>query len=74
LHVTVSVAVAVFPDASEAVTVMTFDPLCSPTLALQLVVPVAAALPPRLLAQITWVTPTLSDAVPPIDSGVDVAV
>src|SRR2546422_7940124 len=34
-------------------------------LAVQLVVPVAVPLPPRLLAHVTWVTPTLSDAVPP---------
>jgi len=31
----------------------------------QLVVPVAVPLPPRLFAHVTWVTPTLSDAVPP---------
>src|SRR5437867_273344 len=34
-------------------------------LMVQLVVPVAVPLPPRLLAHVTWVTPTLSDAVPP---------
>src|SRR2546426_253473 len=34
-------------------------------LAVQLVVPVAVPLPPRLFAHVTWVTPTLSDAVPP---------
>ena len=34
-------------------------------LVLQLVVPVAVPLPPRLFAHVTWVTPTLSDAVPP---------
>src|SRR2546422_28358 len=34
-------------------------------LALQLVVPVAVLLPPRLFAHVTWVTPTLSAAVPP---------
>jgi hypothetical protein len=37
-------------------------------------VPVADPLPPRLLAQVTWVTPTPSDAVPPMDRGVLVAV
>src|SRR5213593_4542318 len=34
-------------------------------LAVQLVVPVAVPLPPRLFAHVTWVTPMLSDAVPP---------
>src|SRR3989442_9966611 len=34
-------------------------------LALQLVVPLAVPLPPRLFAHVTWVTPTLSAAVPP---------
>jgi hypothetical protein len=34
-------------------------------LAVQLVVPVAVPLPPRSLAQVTCVTPTVSDAVPP---------
>ncbi len=68
---TVNVAVPVLPAASRAVTVMTFDPGCSATLADQLVVPVAVPLPPpRLFAQLTCVTPTLSDAVPPIVSGV----
>src|SRR5437588_11247824 len=38
-------------------------------LAVQLVVPLAAPLPPRLLAHVTWVTPTLSDAVPPSVKG-----
>ena len=45
---------------------MTFDPLCSVTPEMdQLVVPVAAPLPPLLFVHVTWVTPTLSDAVPP---------
>jgi hypothetical protein len=35
------------------------------TLAVQLVVPVAVPLPPRLFTHVTWVTPTLSAAVPP---------
>jgi len=53
------------------VTVSTFDPDWSTIpLALQLVVPVAVPLPPRLLDHVTWVTPMLSDAVPPIVSGV----
>jgi len=33
--------------------------------AVQLVVPVAVPPPPRSLAHVTWVTPTVSDAVPP---------
>jgi hypothetical protein len=70
---TVSVAVPVFPAASRAVTVTTFDPLSSTTLAVQLFVPVAVPLRPRLLDQVTWVTPTLSDAVPPMESGVAAA-
>ena len=36
----------------------------------QEVVPVAVPLPPRLLDQVTCVTPTASDAVPPILIGV----
>src|SRR2546429_8762078 len=64
--VTVSVAVAVLPAASCAVTVSTFVPSWRAIpLAVQLVVPLAVPLPPRLLAHVTWVTPTLSDAVPP---------
>jgi hypothetical protein len=48
------------------VTVSTFVPSRSTIpLAVQLVVPVAVPLPPRLFAHVTWVTPTLSDAVPP---------
>ena len=43
----------VLPAASRAVTVITFDPLTSATLADQLVVPVAVPLPPALLAQVT---------------------
>src|SRR5256886_9178599 len=40
------------------------------SLAVQLVVPVAVPLPPALFTHATWVTPTLSDAVPPSVSGV----
>ena len=59
-------AVAVLPAASRAVTVSTFDPSCKAIpLAVQLVVPVAVPLPPELFVHVTWVTPTLSDAVPP---------
>src|SRR5438552_2963397 len=58
-------AVPVFPAASRAVTVSTFDPDCRATpLAVQLVLPVAVPEPPRLFVQVTWVTPTLSDAIP----------
>ena len=64
--VTVRLAVAVLPAASCAVTVSTFVPSWRAIpLAVQLVVPLAVPLPPRLLAHVTWVTPTLSDAVPP---------
>jgi len=67
----VSEAVRVLPAASRAVTVSTFEPGCSTIpLAVQLVVPVAVPLPPRLFAHVTWVTPMLSDAVPPSVSGV----
>ena len=63
---TVTLAVAVLPAASCAVTVSTFVPSwMGIPLAVQLVVPLAVPLPPRLLAHVTWVTPTLSDAVPP---------
>src|SRR6184192_1136242 len=65
-NVTVTLAVLVFPTASFAVTVSTFAPDWSTIpLAVQLVVPVAVPLPPRLFAQVTCVSPTLSDAVPP---------
>src|SRR5437762_866771 len=65
-NVTVMLAVLVLPAASFAVTVSTLAPDCSTIpLAVQLVVPVAVPLPPRLFAQVTCVTPTLSDAVPP---------
>jgi hypothetical protein len=64
-RVTVKVSVAVLPAASRAVMVSTFVPVCRATpLAVQLVVPVAVPLPPRLFAHRTWVTPTLSAAVP----------
>ena len=62
---TVKVVVAVLPAASRAVTVSTLEPTCRlMPLAVQLVVPEAVPLPPRLLAHVTWVTPTLSDARP----------
>jgi hypothetical protein len=65
----------VFPAASCAVTVSTFDPGCSAIPdADQLVVPVAVPLPPALLLHVTCVTPMLSAAVPPSVSGLLVAV
>ena len=64
-RVTVRIATPEFPAASRAVTVMTLDPLRSAMpVADQLMVPVAVPLPPWLFAQVTWVTPTLSEAVP----------
>jgi len=73
LTVTVSAAVAVFPAASRAVTVSTFEPARSVMFGmLHDVVPVAVPLPPRLLTQVTCVTPTLSLAVQPSASGVEV--
>ena len=66
LKVTVKLSVAVLPAASRAVTVSTFVPGWSAIpLAVQLVVPLAVPLPPRLFAHVTWVTPMLSDPVPP---------
>ena len=63
--VTVWVALAVLPAASVVVTVSTFVPACSTMpLAVQLVVPVAVPLPPRLFAHVTRATRTSSDAVP----------
>ena len=65
-RVTVTLAVAVLPAASCAVTVSTFVPSWRAIpLAVQLVVPVAVPLPPRLFTHVIWITPTLSDAVPP---------
>ena len=66
VYVTVRVSDALLFAASRAITVMTFDPLCNVTPEMdQPVVPLAVPLPPRSLDQVTWVTPTLSDAVPP---------
>jgi hypothetical protein len=63
--VTVNVSVCVLPAASRAVTVITFDPVCSAIdVALQLAVPVAIPLPPRLFTQSTCVTALLSVLVP----------
>ena len=62
---TVRLAVALLPAASWARTVSTFVPgwRMIPS-AVQFVVPVAAPVPPRPFAHVTWVTPTSSDAVP----------
>src|SRR5437899_6447020 len=70
LKVTVKLAVAVLPESSRAVTVSTFVPSWKMMpLAVQLVVPLAVPLPPRLFAHVTCVTPKLSDAVPPSARG-----
>ena len=62
---TVRVAVPGLLAASLAVTVITLDPLWRAIPATdQFAVPVAVPLPPRLLDQLTCVTPTLSEAVP----------
>ena len=70
-----SVAVPVLPAASRAVTVRILDPF---TNAIPVtdheVVPVAVPLPPALLTQVTCVTPTLSEAVPPMLSGLVLSV
>ena len=65
VQVTARVAVAMLPAASRAVTVMTLTPFCRVMpVTDQEEVPAAVPLPPRLLAQITWVTATLSEADP----------
>jgi hypothetical protein len=67
-YVTVKMSVPTFPAASRALTVMTFEPTCNPMDdAAQLVVPDALPPPPRLLLQLTDETPTLSEALPPIE-------
>src|SRR6185503_3032372 len=64
LNVTVSVAVAALFAASRAVTAMTLVPGCNTIpLADHVVVPDAIPEPPRSLAHVTCVTPTLSDDV-----------
>ena len=75
LKVTVRLAVPVFPAASRAVTVTVLEPSWRAIgLVVQLLVPVAAPLPPRLFTHVTWVTPTLSPAVPPRLSGLALVV
>src|SRR5207253_1536917 len=68
--VTVRLAVALLPAASCPVTVST----CVPSgraipLAVQLVVPLAVPLPPRLLAHVTWALPASLAIFPPNVSG-----
>ena len=70
VYVIVMVSEAIFPAASRAVTVMTFAPGCSPTAADQAIASDAVPFPPRSFVHVTAVTPTLSDAVPPIATGV----
>jgi hypothetical protein len=72
-QVTVRVSVPTFPAPSRARTVMTLFPGVSATDAtLQLVVPVAVPeAPVAAFVQVTCVTPTASDAVPPSDNGED---
>jgi len=66
VYVTVRTSVPTFPAASRAVTVITLFPTCRPTTGtFQFVVPVAVPLPPRSVTQLTELTPTLSEAVPP---------
>ena len=66
MQVTVRVSVPVFRAVSWAVTVITLSPSCNDMLEIvQLVVPEAVPFPPRSFCQVTLVTPTLSEAVPP---------
>ncbi len=60
------------PAASAAVTVMTLTPLCRviPDTDHD-VVPIAVPLPPPLLDHVTRVTPTVSEAVPAMLSGLE---
>jgi hypothetical protein len=63
--VTVRTAPPVLPAASRAETVSVLEPGRSGIApVVQVVVPAAMPLPPRLFVQVTWVTPTLSEAVP----------
>ena len=64
-RMTVNDAVATFPTVSFAFVVMTLMPGLSMIVAVQLVVPDAVPVPPRLFAHDTNATPALSDAVPP---------
>src|SRR5438034_5993178 len=66
VNVAVRVATLVLPAASRAWTVSMFVPIWRAIpLAVQLVVPAAVPLPPRLFIHVNWVTPTFSAAGPP---------
>jgi hypothetical protein len=72
VKVIVNVSVLVLPAASRAVTTRVLVPDTSEIDAmLQFVVPDAAVLAPPFSVYVTCVTPTLSDAVPPIDIVLD---
>ena len=63
----VRVACAGLPAASRAVTVITLTPDCKVIpVTVQFAVPAAVPPPQRSHAQVTCVTPTLSEALPPI--------
>ena len=67
VYTTVRLSVDLFPALSDAVTVITFSPAARVMpVTLQLVVPEAVPDPPFEFAQVTWLTPTASDAVPPM--------
>ena len=76
LYETVIVALPVLPASSSALRAMTLVPFTRPTLAtLQFVVPLASPLAPvALLRHETFLTFTLSDAVPPSASDAELAV
>lgn len=64
--VTLRTATPVLPAASRAETVRVLEPDRSAIApVVQVAVPVAMPLPPWLFVQVTWVTPTLSEAAPP---------
>ena len=63
----VIISVAVLPAASEAIAAITFSPCARLIFETdQLMVPDADPEPPLSLNQVTDVTPTLSEAVPPM--------
>ena len=64
--VAVKVSLPVFSAASRAVTVIVLSPSCNEMFDIvQLVVPEAVPVPPRLLVQVTLVAAMLSEALPP---------
>ena len=72
---TVTVAVRALPDASTALTVIAFAPVASGMSAVHDVVPEAVpVLPVAAFDQVTCVTPTLSEALPPSAIGLEDAV